>query len=97
MILSINFRTIDVQNVDDTRNIIPVSYTHLDVYKRQTLTISTNTLPEQETTIIGAGYTVGDKNSIAVWAVSYTHLGKPSRHPTSARYSAYRQHARAYR
>ena len=24
-------------------------------------------LPEQETTIIGAGYTVGDKNSIAVW------------------------------
>ncbi len=32
-----------------------------------TLTISTNTLPEQETTIIGAGYTVGDKNSIAVW------------------------------
>lgn len=32
-----------------------------------TLTISTNTLPEQETTIIGAGYTVGNKNSIAVW------------------------------
>lgn len=32
-----------------------------------TLTISTRTLPEQETTIIGAGYTVGDKNSIAVW------------------------------
>lgn len=32
-----------------------------------TLTISTNTLPEQETTVIGAGYTVGDKNSIAVW------------------------------
>lgn len=32
-----------------------------------TLTISANTLPEQETTIIGAGYTVGDKNSIAVW------------------------------
>ena len=32
-----------------------------------TLTIFTNTLPEQETTIIGAGYTVGDKNSIAVW------------------------------
>ena len=32
-----------------------------------TLTISTNTLPEQETTIIGAGYTVGDKNNIAVW------------------------------
>ena len=32
-----------------------------------TLTISTNTLPEQETTIIGAGYTVGDKNSIVVW------------------------------
>lgn len=32
-----------------------------------TLTISTDTLPEQETTIIGAGYTVGDKNSIAVW------------------------------
>lgn len=32
-----------------------------------TLTISTNTLPEQETTIISAGYTVGDKNSIAVW------------------------------
>ena len=32
-----------------------------------TLTISTNTLPEQEATIIGAGYTVGDKNSIAVW------------------------------
>lgn len=32
-----------------------------------TLTISTNTLPEHETTIIGAGYTVGDKNSIAVW------------------------------
>ena len=32
-----------------------------------TLTISTSTLPEQETTIIGAGYTVGDKNSIAVW------------------------------
>lgn len=32
-----------------------------------TLTISTNSLPEQETTIIGAGYTVGDKNSIAVW------------------------------
>lgn len=32
-----------------------------------TLTISTNTLPEQETTIIDAGYTVGDKNSIAVW------------------------------
>uniref|UniRef100_UPI003AB5F596 VaFE repeat-containing surface-anchored protein n=1 Tax=Hominenteromicrobium sp. TaxID=3073581 RepID=UPI003AB5F596 len=32
-----------------------------------TLMISTNTLPEQETTIIGAGYTVGDKNSIAVW------------------------------
>ena len=31
------------------------------------LTISTNTLPEQETTIISAGYTVGDKNSIAVW------------------------------
>lgn len=31
------------------------------------LTISTSTLPEQETTIIGAGYTVGDKNSIAVW------------------------------
>lgn len=32
-----------------------------------TLTISTSTLPEQETTIIGAGYTVGDKSSIAVW------------------------------
>lgn len=32
-----------------------------------TLTISTSTLPKQETTIIGAGYTVGDKNSIAVW------------------------------
>lgn len=32
-----------------------------------TLTISTSTLPEQETTIISAGYTVGDKNSIAVW------------------------------
>lgn len=32
-----------------------------------TLTISTNTLPEHETTIIGAGYTIGDKNSIAVW------------------------------
>ena len=32
-----------------------------------TLTISTSTLPEQEATIIGAGYTVGDKNSIAVW------------------------------
>lgn len=32
-----------------------------------TLTISTSTLPEQETTVIGAGYTVGDKNSIAVW------------------------------
>ena len=32
-----------------------------------TLTISTSMLPEQETTIIGAGYTVGDKNSIAVW------------------------------
>ena len=32
-----------------------------------TLTISTSTLPEQETTIIGAGYTVGDKNNIAVW------------------------------
>lgn len=32
-----------------------------------TLTISTSTLPEQETTIIGAGYTIGDKNSIAVW------------------------------
>ena len=32
-----------------------------------TLTISANTLPEQETTIIGADYTVGDKNSIAVW------------------------------
>lgn len=32
-----------------------------------TLTISTSTLPEQETTIIGAGYTVSDKNSIAVW------------------------------
>lgn len=32
-----------------------------------TLMISTNTLPEQETTIIGAGYTVGDKNSIVVW------------------------------
>lgn len=32
-----------------------------------TLTISTNTLPEQETTVISAGYTVGDKNSIAVW------------------------------
>ena len=32
-----------------------------------TLTISASTLPEQETTIIGAGYTVGDKNNIAVW------------------------------
>ena len=32
-----------------------------------TLTISASTLPEHETTIIGAGYTVGDKNSIAVW------------------------------
>lgn len=32
-----------------------------------TLTISTSTLPKQETTIISAGYTVGDKNSIAVW------------------------------
>lgn len=32
-----------------------------------TLAISTSTLPEQEATIIGAGYTVGDKNSIAVW------------------------------
>ena len=32
-----------------------------------TLTISASTLPEQETTIIDAGYTVGDKNSIAVW------------------------------
>jgi surface antigen len=32
-----------------------------------TLTISTSMLPEQETTVIGAGYTVGDKNSIAVW------------------------------
>lgn len=32
-----------------------------------TLTISTSTLPEQEATIIGAGYTVGNKNSIAVW------------------------------
>lgn len=32
-----------------------------------TLTISASTLPEQETTISGAGYTVGDKNSIAVW------------------------------
>lgn len=32
-----------------------------------TLTISASTLPEQETTIIGVGYTVGDKNSIAVW------------------------------
>ena len=32
-----------------------------------TLTISTSTLPEQETTVISAGYTVGDKNSIAVW------------------------------
>ena len=32
-----------------------------------TLTISASTLPEQGTTIIGAGYTVGDKNSIAVW------------------------------
>ena len=32
-----------------------------------TLTISASTLPEQETSIIGAGYTVGDKNSIAVW------------------------------
>lgn len=32
-----------------------------------TLTISTSTLPKQETTIIGAGYTIGDKNSIAVW------------------------------
>ena len=31
------------------------------------LTISASTLPEHETTIIGAGYTVGDKNSIAVW------------------------------
>lgn len=36
-----------------------------------TLMISTNTLPEQETTIIGAGYTVGDKNSIAVWEDRY--------------------------
>ena len=32
-----------------------------------TLTISTSTLPEQETTVISAGYTVGDKNSIAIW------------------------------
>ena len=32
-----------------------------------TLAISASTLPEQETTIISAGYTVGDKNSIAVW------------------------------
>lgn len=32
-----------------------------------TLTISASTLPEQEATVIGAGYTVGDKNSIAVW------------------------------
>lgn len=32
-----------------------------------TLTISTSTLSEQEITVIGAGYTVGDKNSIAVW------------------------------
>lgn len=32
-----------------------------------TLMISASTLPEQETTIIGAGYTIGDKNSIAVW------------------------------
>ena len=32
-----------------------------------TLTISASTLPEQETTVIGAGYIVGDKNSIAVW------------------------------
>ena len=32
-----------------------------------TLAISASTLPEQETTTIGAGYTVGDKNSIAVW------------------------------
>ena len=39
-----------------------------DIFRNgNTLTISTSTLPEQETTIIGAGYTVGDKNSIAVW------------------------------
>lgn len=31
------------------------------------LTISTSKLPEQEITVIGAGYTTGDANSIAVW------------------------------
>lgn len=33
-------------------------------------------------------------NKLVVWAL---YSGKPSRYPTSARYSAYRQHARAYR
>ena len=35
-----------------------------------------------------------DRKALNKWAF---HSGKPSRHPTSARYSAYRQHARAYR
>ena len=44
-----------------------------------TLTISTSTLPEQETTIIGAGYTVGDKNSRPIFSIR--RLARAQRRP----------------
>lgn len=57
--------------VTDTNGVLDLfdfQKTGFDISRNgNTLTISTSTLPEQETTIIGAGYTVGDKNSIAVW------------------------------
>lgn len=57
--------------VTDTNGVLDLfdfQKTGFDISRNgNTLTISTSTLPEQEATIIGAGYTVGNKNSIAVW------------------------------
>ncbi|MEE0311139.1 MAG: VaFE repeat-containing surface-anchored protein, partial [Oscillospiraceae bacterium] len=60
--------TATVTDTNDVLDLFDFQKAGFDISRNgNTLTISASTLPEQETTIIGAGYTVGDKNSIAVW------------------------------
>ena len=60
--------TATVTDTNGVLNLFDFQKAGFDISRNgNTLTISASTLPEQETTIIGAGYTVGDKNSIAVW------------------------------
>ena len=53
---------------------MPVSYTHLDVYKRQVIMLATgNTAPYDLLTNMGSGAS-GMFETCMVAAVSYTHL-----------------------